>query len=477
MNFISIGFWVMTLLCLGLGTLWGLSRGLNRAALRIVLVILCAVLAFALRGTVTDSVWGVLEQEGILDNIMQNLPAGLDGVLDIVKDLINVVMYPIIFVVLFFVLRFLSWAIVFPICKLFIRMAEKRQLEKEVQNGQYASVEEAKKAKDHQGIARKRKGFGALVGLAQGVVVAICFLMPLGAMVYNVGKMMPSDQNANAMVYASAEGAGSGESGSSSSLNFFDGLPSEMTEMFSGYSESVIGKFYGKVCASSFDSIASVKTDEGRITFSGVTEIVVHLPNVYEKFENILDESDSIDFHNKNSLQQLQSLMAELDEAIAAVPETGRDTISAIVAKVANNLADNIDSIIGSNSNPEASKAVKSLMNAIVETLAEVKFTDIKFADEIGVIIEVKDKVMDLAEENVKINDESIGALMNIMKESKLIVPLLNNIDLADFGVEEIDDASKAQIDRHLDNILAQNPDLAKLVGAVKKVVGLDTAE
>ena len=49
----------LTAIALIFGTFFGFLRGRNRAILRLVLIVVCAVLAIVLRGTITDLVMGI----------------------------------------------------------------------------------------------------------------------------------------------------------------------------------------------------------------------------------------------------------------------------------------------------------------------------------------------------------------------------------------------------------------------------------
>lgn len=461
MNWLSLGFWVLPALFIGVSTFVGLSRGLNRALLRLVLVLICAVLAFFLRGVVTDAVLGI-EIDGVTieQTILNGLPEQIAGLGDAALAIVKVSVYAVIFVAVFYALKLLSWAIVYPICKMFIRSAEKRKIAK--------LPEDASKS-EYTGIARKRRGFGALVGLCQGVVIAICICMPLGAMVYQADQALValnSSSSEVATAYVSADGMPDGISPSESEDSI---LPKEIQEMLDGYANSAIGKFYGEICQSSFDSIASVNTEDGKITFSGVVSVVREAPKFADKLDSINAALDGIDYNNPESLSQLKAVMRSLDELVAEMPGVAKDTLNTLIAQVGKKLT--VDVFLPSDS-ADISPILTGMVQALTDTLEQVRFTEISFENEIVVLENIMTDISDVVKSE-QITDEGISEILSDMSESNLIVPILNNITLSDLGAEPFDAEVLASFETHLSSMEANNPDLQQVIGALRNLLGI----
>ena len=146
---ISTAIVVFSGLCVLVDTLLGILRGRNRSLLRLGLVVLSAAIAFFAYKPITNIILGIqLDGYSISGTILEmltdsaiNIPESL---LNLVIALIQIILGIFVFILTFGVIKFLTWLIVFPILKIFVRPEEK-----------------------------KNRGIGALVGFAQGLLVAI----------------------------------------------------------------------------------------------------------------------------------------------------------------------------------------------------------------------------------------------------------------------------------------------------------------
>ena len=108
--------------CLLFGLLFGLHRGVKRSVLRIVLLLLCAVGAFFLRDVVINALWQInMNGQTFEQMLASSIPEEMAGVKDKIVPIINILVGLIVYLLLFIVLQFLSWLIVFPICKIFVK--------------------------------------------------------------------------------------------------------------------------------------------------------------------------------------------------------------------------------------------------------------------------------------------------------------------------------------------------------------------
>ena len=104
------------------GLLFGLHRGVKRSVLRIVLLLLCAVGAYFIRGAIIDALWQVnMDGQTFEEMLTGSLPAEMEGLKDKIVPIVNILVGLFVYLLLFVVLQFLSWLIVFPICKIFVK--------------------------------------------------------------------------------------------------------------------------------------------------------------------------------------------------------------------------------------------------------------------------------------------------------------------------------------------------------------------
>ena len=134
MGIITLVVLGLTLVGLAFGALFGFLRGRERALLRLVLVVISAFLALALRGAVVDAVMNInIDGATLNETLMSGFSSGdaslPDGLKNLVFALLEIVIGFVAYFILLFALRFLSWLLVFPFLKLIIRVFEKKRKE------------------------------------------------------------------------------------------------------------------------------------------------------------------------------------------------------------------------------------------------------------------------------------------------------------------------------------------------------------
>ena len=124
----------LTLVGMAFGALFGFLRGRERALLRLVLVVISAFLALALRGAIVDTVMNInIDGATLNETLMSEFSSGdaslPDGLKNLIFALFEIVIGFVAYFILLFALRFLSWLLVFPFLKLIIRVFEKKRKE------------------------------------------------------------------------------------------------------------------------------------------------------------------------------------------------------------------------------------------------------------------------------------------------------------------------------------------------------------
>lgn len=432
MNYIELGIWVITGIALGFSVLMGLVRGSRRATLRLVLVLICAVATFCLKNFLADILLNTtVTIDGaattIQDYIVTALPEEMQELgATIVIPLVRVIVGVVIFLLLFWVLKLVSWIILYPICKLFVKKGEKKHAE-----------------------------FGALIGLVQGVVIALCFCVPLSGMVFQVNRVIPMVEQLTSDTM-SVEESGSGES-SSDEL-----IPEEVSQLLNGYEETVVGKFYGKTCQPLFDFICGVKVENEdgtshKVTLSGQIDALDAMLKIINEFSETTELLEDIDFSNLNSLSDLKEAFEKLDSITADLPDEAKSTINAVVSAA-------IDMVPVPD---DAEDSVKSLISSVKDVVKETDFTEIKFTQELEIIEDLAATI----EKGEEITVEDISDTINSVSESALIVPILEGIDVD----LELPDATKNQ----LEEVFAELPEDTnqETVAVLRKLLGLTEAE
>ena len=104
----------LTLAGIAFGALFGFLRGRDRALLRLILIIISAVLALALRGTIIDAVTnininGVNLEETISDNFGSGDSSATQGIMNLIVVIFEIIIGFVSYFILLFALRFLTW--------------------------------------------------------------------------------------------------------------------------------------------------------------------------------------------------------------------------------------------------------------------------------------------------------------------------------------------------------------------------------
>ncbi len=125
MSYISIAILSITILCLGLGILFGFLRGRNRSLLRLGLVVVSAISAFFLKNVFVNTIMNInIQGQSIREMIVGLLNDGVNiptSIQNMALTLVEIICGILLFIITFLLLKFLTWAIIFPICKIFVK--------------------------------------------------------------------------------------------------------------------------------------------------------------------------------------------------------------------------------------------------------------------------------------------------------------------------------------------------------------------
>lgn len=384
---------IATISSLVIGLVLGLIRGSRRAVLRLFLVLLCVVGAYFLKDMATNALLSAdIQGQNIEQMILSMLPEQFQNMSDVIMPVITVLLSVLTFLLCFGGLLFISWLILFPILKIFVKKGKKK----------HALV-------------------GGIVGLIQGAAVAFVMCVVLNGLFINVGNVMAAmndDQQEEppvaASIYASedidlSDGGSNSDNNGDFDTDGDDGQQSakqlkELMDSITGYKDSAISKLYSKIGGKAFDLVASVNIadEEGnveKVTLKGQIDAIsslLKLANNADKLQNINFGTDGI-VGCADSIKEVFDLLNDINKDLS---EESQKTLNKVVANVAANL----------------------LPPDIPIDVTVIDFTKVDFAQEGEIITDLASYA-----EKETITEQDAEHIVQKVIESDLIIPLLTS--------------------------------------------------
>lgn len=213
---VTIALNALFALCIILGFLWGLKRGLKSSAMRIGFIAGCLILAFFIAMPVTSSITnmdissiytytdpnGIVHKtpSDIIANAVANISPDVKEAYDnseslraLIDALPQMIIQSIVFVILFWLLKLITWPIFAIIAKTLWgekkQKKSKEQQPKTVQSGRV--IENGNTRPTHKKKVKKYRWAGATIGTLQGLLIAFFTLLPVAgfsSIVKNIDK-------------------------------------------------------------------------------------------------------------------------------------------------------------------------------------------------------------------------------------------------------------------------------------------------
>ena len=287
MGYITMAMLGLTAFFMFFGFILGLLRGFNRSFLRLILVLASFVAAIALRSTFASiimnlDVGGETLAQSIASGIGDSLPSALQ---DIIFVLLEIVIGFAGYFVIFVGLLIITWLIVFPICKIFVK----------------------------KGI-RRRRFLGGLVGLLQGFVIAFAFCAPITGLVAQADKITKIEIDGSPIIE----------------------LPEEIG--ISDYLESAPGKLYNKTGNWLFEILSSGKTADGqKIAISDLADIVGTVGKIATAMTDLTDSldimsnPDATPQEKVSAMKDLGNVLMNIDSSIDGLSGQAKEMINGVV--------------------------------------------------------------------------------------------------------------------------------------------------
>ena len=391
MNIINLVMFAAGILTIFFGFIYGFRRGFSKAVARLVIVGVCAVVAFLYREKISEIVLNTPISEGktILELLTESMASGEDaekmqGLVNVITNILKMVIQIFVFIICFFLLKILSM-IAYWIVAGIISAGQKRKASERVNNKNDIKREVKR---------NRKKWFGSLVGICQGVLIIACVMGPLNGLVVNVASLTKS--------LSQLEMDGSKVLDDSTVETLSD------LGLFT-YEESKTCEVYTLLGDGLYKEVSKVKDDNGNVI------------NIKSQIEAIdggiqmagamtdLSKLDTSNGFNADTKDALVDIFNDLDEIKENMSEEG---------------VEQLDNLIKDVVSPMLGEAAEDLPI----NLDEISFAEVDFSDEAEVIDSFYG-LMEKAENGEELNtDEVLEEVITNLSDSNLILPILSQV-------------------------------------------------
>ena len=274
---VSIVILAITAACVLFGIILGIARGFSRSLLRFFLIVLCAVGAWFVRAALTDTVMGIDINGQTLEQMISSSLSSADlpdSISSLVDSLVRIIVGVALFIVCFVVFQVVSWMIIFPLLKLFLRRHP----------------------------LKKRRFLGFIFGLLQGAFVAYVICFPLTGLVVEYDKIANLEVDGQKVIKM------------------------EYDLKISEYTASPLGKFYISAGAPLFKMMTTMTEGDKTVSLGGATNAIVAAVNISNEIKDIsqlLDTTNGINSENAQSIaesfREIDAIKNDLDDDSAQI--------------------------------------------------------------------------------------------------------------------------------------------------------------
>lgn len=363
MGYITIAILALTAISIIFGMIFGLKRGRNRAIARLILIVLSAALAFLLRGILVDVLMEINVGEGTIKEVLANALSGGETALpesltNLVFALVELIIGLVAFMLLFFVLRFITWLLIFNILKKFI-----------------------KKGKVRHG------GAGALIGLVQGILIAIIVWSPLSGLIVQVDKFSKVEMDGKPVLE----------------------LPEEIG--LSTYANGLPCKIYTTTGGWLFDMLTTTTdTDGKKVSVTTSVDVVTNIVGIADKVTDLSTSMDTMT--NEETSAQ---------EKVDAMKNVGNDLIA--IGDTIDNLDDETKTLIN-----DLLSVVKEMAGEEMGMFEDLELSDIKLVSAgeslNGIAVYMEKTNPELSGEG-EVTQEEVDTIVNGLAENVFILDML----------------------------------------------------
>lgn len=372
MGYISLGILAFTGISLLFGALFGLMRGRNRAILRLCLILLSVVVAIFARKTVVDIVMNLnVGGSTVLEMITEALNSGEtqlpQAIQDIIFALVEIIIGLVTFFIILLALSFVTWLIIFPICKIFVKKG-----------------------------AKKRVLAGGLVGLIQGLVISFVVCAPLTGIVIQIDKISNVQMQGKPL---------------------FE-IPNEIGT--AEYIESTPGKIYDTTGSWFFDIVTSAKDANGKkVSINDTCDIVVAVAGIADTVTQLSTKVETMTSESATPQEQVDT-MKSIGNSLIEISNS-LDALSGDAQAIVNDLVSSVKEMISGGSEEPLSPEIEELFN-------DFKVEELKLASAghaLNGIASYIEKTSDEFDTTEPVTQEDVNNIVNGLADNTFIVDLI----------------------------------------------------
>lgn len=296
-------------LCLILGFLWGLKRGLKKSLTRMAFIAGCLLVAFFVALPVTNalltmdisSIVSYTDDDGnqlksieeIITNAVCSISTDIEDAYNasaslraLIDSLPKMIMQCFIFVILFWLLKIITWPIFAILAKCLWGKKKKSKEEKKQEKQETRTVANGKVIENGNVTPpepkpeKKHRWWGSLVGVVQGFMIAFFTMLPLAGVASIVGTLTKEQPT------ASASSESSNEEPETLSEMLTDAMGQEVIDALTAYDKSFLGVICGVTGVDdlAFDLQSSAKIGNNTTT---LRKEIITISNAYNEFQKI----------------------------------------------------------------------------------------------------------------------------------------------------------------------------------------------
>lgn len=371
---------------IALGALLGLLRGTNRSILRLVLIIACAVGAFFLMEKVADVILTIKVEGGV--TLHESILAGLveggelpESVQTLIIALIEIVVGLAFFLLGFIVLSFLSWLIVFPILKIFVKPGVK-----------------------------KRRLLGMIIGAIQGVVVAFVLCVPVTGITNEVQKLSEIEVDGKKII------------------------PVELN--LEEFTDSEIYKIYNTSGDWFYETLTSKQTEDGtNVSLSDTVDVVVVVTDVVNETTNLATNLNKVSDSEANVQDKVDSLknvgdnLINIGTKIDSLSDNAKEVLQQVITDVVGSF------VGGGDENGEQEEIIPP---AVQEVIENIDFDNLSL-ESTGEAIKGISSYIEKTDESFEnygqeVTQEEVESIVNGVADNLFIIDIITG------GAEEIEE-------------------------------------
>ena len=397
MSIIDLGMLGIGAVIILSGFLYGFKRGFKKALLRLVILGVCVALSFLYREKISDIALNTPISEGksLLELLTESFSSGenaeqMEGLLNVITNILKMVIQIFVFIICFYVLKTVSM-ILYWIFSGIITSREKRK----VRNSHQVEGNKIDETKVKYEVKKNRKKwFGSLVGIGQGILIIIFVVGPLNGLVVNISSLIKSlsevEMEGTKIIDENTVGV-------LDNVGLFD------------YGNSSVSKVYTLLGDGVYKEVSKIEDENGNtVNIKSQIEAIdggVKMVDVMSGLSN-LDTSEGFTADTKD---ELVNIFNELDEIKENMSEEG---------------VEQLDNLIKDVVSPMLGEAAEDLPI----NLDEISFAEVDFSNEAEVIDSFYG-LMEKAEAGEELDtDEVLEEVITNLSDSNLILPILSQV-------------------------------------------------